>query len=230
MPINTLKQKKGTSYRTSSRSIVNVTSKPRLAESVIFHDEAEICELLQKFSEGDREAFSALYTEQYPRLINLIRRTARDPADAEDIVHQAFLNALRHASIFDPSRNFSKWMTAIALNLSRNDYQKRRKSIVILFSDLGLRDNQLHPENVAVDSGPGVEELYEQAELQRLVRMCAEKIRSPYREIFVMREFEEMTYDEISIRIGCNIGTIRSRLHRARMLFAEYIKPHLHTM
>jgi RNA polymerase sigma-70 factor (ECF subfamily) len=150
-----------------------------------------------------------------------------DRERAEDLVQEAFLRVYRHLDRFDQSRKFSTWIYTIASNLAKNELRNRSRSPLIALEQTTLRDED-HPRPADFeDAGSRPDDLYERRSLKALVDQTVARLSSHHREVFVLRELEGKSYEEIAEIMHCNLGTVKSRLNRARQSFAELIQPHL---
>jgi RNA polymerase sigma-70 factor (ECF subfamily) len=146
---------------------------------------------------------------------------------AEDLVQEAFLRVHRHLDRFDRSRKFSTWVYTIASNLAKNELRNRSRSPLVTFEQARPRDEEDHRPVDFEDKENRPDDLYEQRTLKALVDDTVAKLSSHHREVFVLRELEGKSYEEIADIMHCNLGTVKSRLNRARQSFAELIQPHL---
>ena len=188
----------------------------------------EAAGLIQAHLEGNPQAFSLLVARFQGRLLNFIYRMIGDRERAEDLVQEAFIRVHRHLPRFDPTRKFSTWIYTIASNLARNELRSRSRSPFVLFQALRarLRDEPPLPLQVE-DRASRPDLMMEERDLQHLVEQTVAHLTPRHREVFVLRELEGKSYEEIAEVTRCNIGTVKSRLNRARQRFAELIAPHL---
>ena len=189
---------------------------------------AEAARLIQSHLEGDPRAFTQLVARYQGRLLNFVYRMIGDRERAEDLVQEAFIRVHRHLDRFDPTRKFSTWVYTIASNLARNELRNRSRSPFVLFRTLRarLRDEPLLPLQVE-DLATRPDVMLHQRDLRELVERTVACLSSRHREVFVLRELEGKSYEEIAEVANCNIGTVKSRLNRARRRFSELIAPHL---
>lgn len=177
---------------------------------------------------GDPRAFGQLVLRYQTRLLNFVYRMVGDRERAEDLVQEAFIRVHRHLHRYDPSRKFSTWLYTIASNLAKNELRNRRRSPLVFFQAIRQRWQGDHRRPVDFeDSSTRPDRVYAAHELQDLVDRTVGKLAQHHREVFVLRELEGKSYEEIAEIAGCNIGTVKSRLNRARQSFAELIAPHL---
>jgi RNA polymerase sigma-70 factor, ECF subfamily len=189
--------------------------------------QVEINALIEAHLRGDPRAFDQIVTRYQVRLLNFVYRMIGDRERAEDLVQEAFLRIHRHLGRFDRSRKFSTWAYTIASNLAKNELRNRRRSPLIGFEQTRPID-QNHERPVEFeDTTSRPDDLYERRHLKALVDDTVAKLASHHREVFVLRELEGKSYEEIAEIMHCNLGTVKSRLNRARQSFAELIQPHL---
>ena len=168
-------------------------------------------QLVTAHLDGRLGAFQRLYDRYRDRLIHFITRKTGDGDRAQDLVQEAFIRVTRHLHRFDTSKKFSTWVYTIASNLSKNELRNRSRSPLVLFQRLTMRP---------VD-------LYRKRFLRRLVEDTVKELPEHHRLVFRLRELEGKSYEEISEITGVNLGTVKSRLHRARNSFAQRIEPFL---
>lgn len=188
----------------------------------------EINALIEAHLAGDPRAFGQIVDRYQVRLLNFVYRMIGDRERAEDLVQEAFLRVHRHLHRFDRSRKFSTWVYTIASNLAKNELRNRNRSpLVTLEAARGGRDEDEARPLEAEDLSSRPDSLYEQRHLRSLVDQTVARLSRHHREVFVLRELEGKSYEEIAEIMHCNLGTVKSRLNRARQSFAELIGPHL---
>jgi RNA polymerase sigma-70 factor (ECF subfamily) len=191
-----------------------------------FSAQTDTNDLIAAHLAGDERAFTRLVTRYQPRLVNFITRMIQDRDRAEDLVQEAFLRVYRHLNRFDRTRKFSTWVYTIAANLARNELRNRKRSPLVLYQTLESADPAGLPvEFEDPDNRPDV--LYHRRHLQELVDAAVVRLGETHRTVFVMRELEGRSYEEIAETTRTNLGTVKSRLNRARSAFAEEIGPKL---
>ena len=185
-------------------------------------DDADV---VAAFLGGEERAFQELVARYQTRLLNFIYRTIGDREKAEDLVQEVFIRVYRHLHRFDRSKKFSTWIYTIASNLAKNELRNRSRNPLVLFQAIKKNwqddDRPLQFEDTA--SRP--DDLYRKRHLRELVEQSVAKLPAHHREVFVLRELEGKSYEEIAEITDCNLGTVKSRLNRARNAFAEIIEP-----
>ncbi len=183
--------------------------------------------LVAAFSAGDDRAFETLVLRYQARLLNFICRTIGDRERGEDLVQEVFIRVHRHAHRFDPSKKFSTWIYTIASNLAKNELRNRSRNPLVLFQALQQNwDDEDRPLQFE-DHQSRPDDMYRRRYLREMVEDAITRLPEHHRQVFVLRELEGKPYEEIAAITGCNLGTVKSRLNRARAAFAEIIEPAL---
>ena len=182
--------------------------------------------LVTTFLAGDERGFSELVERYQTRLLNFIYRTIGDRERAEDLVQEVFIRVYRHLHRFDRSKKFSTWVYTIASNLAKNELRNRSRNPLVLFQTLGksTREEDDRPLEFE-DSTTRPDDLYRKRHLRELVEETVAQLPEHHRQVFVLRELEGKSYEEIAEITDCNLGTVKSRLNRARTAFASMIEP-----
>jgi RNA polymerase sigma-70 factor, ECF subfamily len=181
--------------------------------------------LVAAFLAGEKRAFTELADRYHARLINFVYRTTGDRERSEDLVQETFIRVYRHLHRFDQSKKFSTWVYTIASNLAKNELRNRSRNPLVLFqtlrkawdpdqSPLEWEDNTYRPDD-----------LFRKRHLRQMVESAVAELPEHHRTVFILREMEGKTYEEIAEITSCNLGTVKSRLNRARNNFAQLIEP-----
>ncbi len=184
-------------------------------------------ELVIAHLHGRNGAFEDLYDRYRDRLVHFVTRKTGDGDQAQDLVQEAFIRVTRHLHRFDTSKKFSTWVYTIASNLSKNELRNRSRSPLVLFQRLTNNWDDDHRPIQFEDFRMRPDDLYRKRFLKRLVEDTVQELPEHHRLVFQLRELEGKSYEEISKITGVNLGTVKSRLHRARNSFAQRIKPFL---
>lgn len=183
--------------------------------------------IVTAFLGGEERAFSELVERYQTRLLNFIYRTIGDRDRAEDLVQEVFIRVYRHLHRFDRSKKFSTWVYTIASNLAKNELRNRSRNPLVLFQTMrGGQDEEDRPLQFE-DTTARPDDMYRKRHLRELVEDTVAKLPEHHRQVFVLRELEGKSYQEIAEITGCNLGTVKSRLNRARNSFAQMISPML---
>src|SRR5687768_17290513 len=182
-------------------------------------------ELVAAHLEGHPGAFSQLYDRYHDRLVHFIGRKTGDRDRAEDLVQEAFIRVTRHLHRFDQNKKFSTWIYTICSNLAKNELRNRSRSPLVLFQKLTTHWDQDHRPLKFEDPAARPDDQFRTRYLQEIVEQTVEELPAHHQLVFRLRELEGKSYEEIAEITGVNLGTVKSRLHRARTSFAEIIEP-----
>jgi RNA polymerase sigma-70 factor, ECF subfamily len=184
-------------------------------------------EVVQAFLDGDQRAFGILVDRYDTRLLNFVYRTVGDRERAQDLVQETFVRVYRHLHRFDQSKKFSTWIYTIASNLAKNELRNRSRNPLVLFQTIKRNWDADHRPLEWEDHSYKPDDLYRKRHLRALVENAVAELPEHHRIVFVLRELEGKTYEEIADITGVNLGTVKSRLNRARNNFARLIAPFL---
>jgi RNA polymerase sigma-70 factor (ECF subfamily) len=182
-------------------------------------------DLVAAHLEGRPGAFQHLYDRYRNRLVHFIIRKTGDADRAQDLVQEAFIRVTRHLHRFDTTKKFSTWIYTIASNLSKNELRNRSRSPLVLFQKLENSWDDDHRPIQFEDSRMRPDDLYHKRYLRQIVEETVEELPEHHLLVFRLRELEGKSYEEIAEITGVNLGTVKSRLHRARNSFALRIEP-----
>jgi RNA polymerase sigma-70 factor (ECF subfamily) len=176
---------------------------------------------------GDARAFQELVARYRGRLLNFVHRRIGDRERAEDLVQEAFVRVHRHLHRFDPAKKFSTWIYTIASNLAKNELRNRSRSPLVFYQSLRPPGEEDQQPLQFEDSSSRPDDMFTNRYLREMVDATVATLPPHHRQVFVMRELEGRSYQEIAELTRCNLGTVKSRLNRARHAFAERIAPYL---
>jgi len=182
-------------------------------------------ELVGAHLDGHPAAFSELYDRYRNRLVHFIARKTGDRDRAEDLVQEAFIRVTRHLHRFDQNKKFSTWIYTICSNLSKNELRNRSRSPLVLFQKLTTHWEPDHRPLQFEDGTARPDDQYRKRYLRKIVEQTVGELPEHHQLVFRLRELEGKSYEEIAAITGVNLGTVKSRLHRARTSFAERIEP-----
>ncbi len=175
--------------------------------------------LIKRFNEGDESAFVEIMQRYHGKIYGLTLSMLRNSADAEEITQDTFIRAHRGLARFRGDSSLSTWLYRIALNLSRNRYwyffRRRRQDSVSLDRELAGDSNSSFSDLIAADTHDPLQETVT-SEFSELIAACMERLDAKHREILTMRNVLNLSYEEISRTLNINVGTVKSRIARAR--------------
>ena len=187
--------------------------------------EATDSEVVQASLDGDSRAFDELVRRYDQRLLNFEYRTIGDRERGEALVQETFVRVYRHLHRFDQSKKFSTWIYTIASNLAKNELRNRSRNPLVLFQTLKKNWDADHRPLEWEDTQYKPDDLFRKRHLRAQVEKAVSQLPEHHRVVFVLREMEGKTYEEIADITNCNLGTVKSRLNRARNNFASIIAP-----
>ena len=185
-------------------------------------------DLVRRARAGDQGAFEQLVLNHQRRAFNVCYRILGDYEEALDIAQEAFINAHRALGQFRGEARFGQWLLAIVANLCRNrlkHWKRRARSRHDSLSDPLGEDGDLQRELPA--PGPTTLERLEARQLEELVREEMKGIDEEYRTVLVLRELQDVPYEEIAGILGVPVGTVKSRLHRGRAELRDRVRRRL---
>jgi len=183
-------------------------------------------ELVARVQRGDKKAFDLLVMKYQRKIMRLLSRMIRDPSEIEDVAQEAFIKAYRALPQFRGESAFYTWLYRIAINTARNwlaSSGRRPSAPTALENEDGETFNEA--DNLSDISTP--ESMVASREIAETVNAAIEALPEELRTAIVLREIEGMSYEDIAQSMGCPIGTVRSRIFRAREAVAARLRPML---
>ncbi len=174
-------------------------------------------ELIARCQAGDEAAFEALVRMHEKRVYALCRRMCRSEDDALEAAQDAFLAVWRGIGSFREDAAFSTWLYRLATNACLDLLRREKKRSL----DVSLDDEEARLD--PVDAAPQPEEAALRAETRRMVREGLYALPDDYREVLLLRETEQLSYQEIADITGLELGTVKSRISRARLALRNYL-------
>jgi RNA polymerase sigma-70 factor, ECF subfamily len=182
--------------------------------------------LILSILSGNSRGFTELHDRYQRRITHFIYRCIGDRERAEDLTQETFIRVDRHLHRFDRTKKFSTWIYTIASNLTKNELRNRSRNPATPFTHL---EASLQPEEDRPlqfeDTKLAPDTLFHKRHLRELVDKAIAQMPDIHRDVFILRELEGKSYEEIANVTACNLGTVKSRLNRARTAFAEIIEP-----
>ncbi|MEK6745058.1 MAG: sigma-70 family RNA polymerase sigma factor [Nitrospirota bacterium] len=176
--------------------------------------------------QGDLSAFEALVAKYQKRMLNIAFRFLGDHDDACEVVQDAFVSAYRNLRGFRAEAKFSTWLTAITMNLSRNRLKRMKlhqaRVPVSLDAPIRTDDGEMMPDPPSGE--PSVLDRMEKRDVQAKVQDCIKALEPDFREVLVLRDLQDYSYEEIGGMLKVAAGTVKSRLFRARESVKDCLK------
>ena len=175
--------------------------------------------LVQRYNAGDDAAFVEIMERYRAKIFTVTLGLLRNHADAEEITQDTFIRAHRGLARFRGDSSLATWLYRIAVNLARNRYwyffRRRRQDSLSLDCELGAENTGTFSDLVA-DTAQDPAQEAATGEFTKLVNACMEQLEARHREILTLRNVLNRSYDEIAQTLGINVGTVKSRIARAR--------------
>jgi len=171
--------------------------------------------IMRRIQQDDFDAFDELVSGYKTRLVNVIFRMLNDRNEAEDLVQETFLRVWTHRQDYDFSYCLSTWIYTIALNLAKNELRKHRKFKFFNLTEMTEKGLELPDPKM----GPSA--------LGHMLEQAIATLPSKYKAAFLLRDVEQMSYEEVAQILGVPLGTVKSRVNRARSVLKDHLKPKL---
>jgi RNA polymerase sigma-70 factor (ECF subfamily) len=171
-------------------------------------------DLIERFKKGDPSAFEAILLRHQDRIYNLCRYMLQDPRNAQDAAQDAFLKAYRALKDFRPESSFYTWLYRIAVTTCLDYRRKSRREV--------FRTEPLTEDLPSAERSP--HQLYESRKITESIQIALQKLPVKLRAAIVLREIENLSYEEIADVLHTSVGTVKSRISRAREELRHLLK------
>jgi RNA polymerase sigma-70 factor (ECF subfamily) len=177
-------------------------------------------ELMALFQKGDASAFSSLVRKHKDGLTNFVLRFVGERDDADDVVQETFVRVFRKKHSFTPGAMFSTWLYTIAANLSRTRLRRLALRRFIRIGSGGEEEPVFDLPDESAKTDQAAEESFREERIQKALNTLPVRLR----EAVVLRDIQELSYEEISAITGSAMGTVKSRINRARSHLRDQLK------
>lgn len=177
-------------------------------------------ELIERFQKGDVYAFDLIVKRYKEQLLNFVYRFVGNQEEAEDIVQETFLRVYRKRKAYKRIAKFSTWIYTIAGNLSRTELRRRKRRKLFSVTDMGFEDRDYEISDEGHNPEDQVDGIIQEEIIQREINNLSPK----FREVIILRDVQELSYEEISKIIKVPIGTVKSRVNRGRLKLQTQLK------
>ena len=179
--------------------------------------------LVERVQRGDKNAFNLLVTKYQHKVANFVSRYVKNHSDVPDIVQEAFIKAYRALPNFRGDSAFYTWLYRIAVNCAKNHLVAGGRKPP--GSDIEVEDAEMYDSGEALRENASPEKLLLTNEIKEVVFMTIEQLPEDLRTAINLRELEGLSYEEIATVMDCPVGTVRSRIFRARDAVDKKIRP-----
>ena len=176
--------------------------------------------LIKKFQEGDVGAYNQIVYRYKDRLLNFINRFLNDVDRSEDLVQDTLLKLYTHKDSYKEIAKFSTWLYTIAANLARTELRKIKRRKTFSVTELSHDDREFIIKST--DVGPGEENISQNFE--KNVQRALAELPVDFKTIIILRDIQELSYDEISKIVEVPLGTVKSRINRGRVKLQQLLK------
>ncbi|MDD2586173.1 MAG: sigma-70 family RNA polymerase sigma factor [Syntrophomonadaceae bacterium] len=179
-------------------------------------------QLIKKSLQGDMRSFEELVEQYQNKVYALSYRYMGNEEDAYDMTQEAFIKAYRSLRSFKGDSGFGTWLYRIVTNVCLDEIRRRKRRIVPLSLDepLSTSDGD-EVEKEIVDTSPTADILYEQKEFAQYIQNILDQMKSDHKTVIILRDMMELSYEEIAQVLNCSMGTVKSRLSRARSILRK---------
>lgn len=181
--------------------------------------------LITEVQKGNKQAFDSLVIKYQYKVFKLVARYISDPSEVLDVTQEAFIKAYKAIDHFRGESSFYTWLYRIAVNTAKNHLITKGRRVPESEHEISEIEQFISKANVKEFSTPERTLIYD--EMEHLLFDIIDELPSDLRTAIMLRELEGMTYDEISEIMGCPVGTVRSRIFRARESIEKKIEPYL---
>ena len=179
--------------------------------------------LVERVQRGDKTAFDILVRKYQHKIVNLISRYVRDHSEVQDVAQEAFIKAYRALPRFRGDSAFYTWMYRIAINTAKNYLVARGRRLP--GTDIDAQEAEQYEGSVGLREYATPENMLLRDEVETTIFSAVDQLPEDLRTAITLREIEGMSYEEIALAMECPIGTVRSRIFRAREAIDEKLKP-----
>lgn len=184
--------------------------------------------LVQRIQAGDQQAFGLLVAKYQRKLMRLVMRLVRDPAEAEDVTQEAFIKAYRALPNFRGESAFYTWLYRIGINAAKNWLMANGRRAPTS-TDMDNEEAEGYDGGELLRDADTPERILMSRQIAETVNAAMDRLPEDLRTAITLREIDGLSYEEIANAMNCPIGTVRSRIFRAREAIAEELKPLLDT-
>ena len=182
----------------------------------IYSDE----QLIAQFQSGNETAYIELVNRYRDRIINFVFQFLGDFEKAEDVVQDTMLKLYEKKHYYKEIAKFSTWLYTIARNLANTELRKQKRRKTTLLSNMSREDKEYELPAIQSDTGAEVQSEYVEKQIQKAIHALPEHFKT----VIILRDIQELSYDEISSIVDVPIGTIKSRINRARLQLQADLK------
>ena len=190
-------------------SNLSIMSSDKNKSQFIYSDE----ELIKEFQEGNEDAFVELVNRYKDRLTNFVFRMIGDIEQSEDIVQDTMIKLYQKKHYYREIAKFSTWIYTIARNQTNTELRKRKRKQTLYLSQMSKNEKDYE----LVAKQPEITKELEEKYLYEKIQSCMNKLPNHYKTVIILRDIDQLSYEEISNIVSAPLGTVKSRINRARL-------------
>ena len=183
---------------------------------LIYSDE----DLIKRFQDGDEQAYVELVNRYRDRLMNFVYRFTSDSEQSEDIVQETLIKLYTHKHYYKKIAKFSTWLYTIAANYAKTELRKKKNRKITNLSQMSSDEKDYDLPSVQ----PDTDQLIESEYLEKRIQSAINTLPLHFKTVIVLRDVQELSYDEISNIVEVPLGTVKSRINRARLQLQKELK------
>ena len=195
----------------------NLSTPPFLMDNQIRYTDEE---LIARFQKGDEQAYTELVIRYRDKLMTFVFRFVNDIEQAEDIIQDTMLKLYTHKHYYRNIAKFSTWIYTIAGNLAKTELRKKKTRKVTNISQMGPEDRDYELPSVA----PETDEVVQSEYIEKKIQAAIQNLPLHFRTVTILRDIQELSYEEISKIVEVPLGTVKSRINRARLQLQNELK------
>jgi len=177
-------------------------------------------QLIQRFQNEDMRAYDVIVNRYKDQLLNFAYRFLGNVEEAEDVVQETFLRLYRNKHAYRQIAKFSTWIYTIAGNLAKTELRKRKRRKIVSISDMGFDDKEYELEDQMADT----ERDADSALTDKIIQKAIQTLPNRFKQVIILRDVQELSYEEIGSILNIPLGTVKSRVNRARLKLQEKLK------
>lgn len=177
-------------------------------------------ELIRRFQNDDLLAYDIIVNRYKDQLLNFAYRFLNNTEEAEDVVQETFLRLFRNRHAYRQIAKFSTWIYTIAGNLAKTELRKRKRRKLVAISEMGFEDKEYEIE----DELANTERDADSALMEKIIQKAIDELPFRFKQVIILRDIQELSYDEIGSILRIPLGTVKSRVNRARLKLQSRLK------
>ena len=185
-------------------------------KQLVYTDE----DLIERFQNGDEQAYIELVNRYRDRLMNFVYRFVNDYDQSEDIAQETLIKLYTHKHYYKKIAKFSTWIYTIAANLAKSELRKKKSRKVTNLSQMSTQEKEYELPADQPDTDQAIESEF----IEKRIQAAIQKLPLHFKTVTILREIQELSYEEISKIVDVPLGTVKSRINRARLQLQKELK------